>query len=41
MMPYATQIGGSRATGAAGDCHGASPLVRHVSDLPAMRSWAL
>jgi hypothetical protein len=39
--PLAAQItAGIRATGATGDCHDASPLVRHVSDLPAMRSWA-
>src|SRR5262249_11540485 len=29
--PY--QLGGSRATGATGDCYDASPLVQHVSDL--------
>jgi hypothetical protein len=38
--PLAAPNGGSRATGATGDCHDASPLVRHVSDLPTMRSWA-
>jgi hypothetical protein len=39
LGPTSAQAG-IRATGATGDCHDASPLVRHVSDLPTVRSWA-
>src|SRR5262245_20328644 len=38
---FAVHIGGSRATGATSDCHDASPLVQHVSDLIAESAFWL